>query len=515
MSSTTHDAADPAPDRARAGQAPHGQGFVPRRLFGANHKTIGTLYLVFAVAAGILGSLLSALMRWTLMPPASPLLHGGAPWNAIVTAHGLMMIFFMVLPALIGGFGNWFIPLMIGATDVAFPRMNAVAFWLLPPAFIAAALGLILGSGVQPPALATTLTLLALLLAGASSLLGAMNFITTILNMRAPGMTLHKMPVFVWAQLVTAFLLVLALPVLAGGVTMEIGDRYFGTAFFAPTGSGAPDLFEHFFWFLGHAEVTIIILPAFGIISEVIATFSGRPIAGRLALVYALVAIGAVGFVVWAHHMFIAGTGLDGHAVFMAASFAIAVPTAIALACWLVTLRDARTTFATPMLFAAGFIILFVIGGVTGVLLSDGSSERTAQNPYAVIAHLHYVLSLGAVFAIFSGFYYWIGKITGHPYPEACGKLHFWLFFIGVNLTFFPLYFVHPATAPSGWTLLSSVGAFISGVSVLVFFYVCYRTFTSKVLLPANYWGQGATTMEWQLPSPPPYLTFEALPRFD
>jgi len=516
----------------------HEPGFAERWLFSTNHKDIGTLYLTFAVFTGVIGSLLSMLMRWELMRPGLQVFHSGAQWNAVVTSHGLIMIFFMVMPALIGGFGNWFIPLMIGAPDMAFPRMNNIAFWFLPPAFIFATLGLVVGAGsgvgwtIYPPltnstympGIAMDFTLFSLHLAGASSILGAINFITTILNMRAPGMTLHKMPLFVWAQLVTAFLLVLALPVLAGGVTMEITDRNFGTAFFEPAGGGDPVLFQHLFWFFGHPEVYIMILPAFGIISHVVSTFSKKPVFGYIGMVYAMIAIGVVGFVVWAHHMFISGISVDSRAYFMAATLVIAVPTGIKIFSWIATMWGGSIEFATPMLFAIGFIFLFTVGGVTGVILANASVDQILHNTYYIIAHFHYVLSLGAVFAIFAGFYYWIGKMTGRPYPEFWGKVHFWLSFIGVNLTFFPMHFLGLAGMPrrypdypdafAGWNMVASIGAFLSGFSVLIFFYVVYRIFTSSERLAPNYWGEGATTMEWQLPSPPPHHTFDELPQF-
>jgi cytochrome c oxidase subunit I len=547
MSFTTHDPV-PAPHGEPAHDAHahddhghhHTPGFAERWLFSTNHKDIGTLYLTFAVTTGVVGSLLSMLMRWELMTPGMQVFHSGQQWNAVVTSHGLIMIFFMVMPALIGGFGNWFIPLMIGAPDMAFPRMNNLAFWFLPPAFIFATLGLVIGAGsgvgwtIYPPltnmtyqpGVAMDFTLFSLHLAGVSSILGAINFITTILNMRAPGMTLHKMPLFVWAQLVTAFLLVLALPVLAGGVTMEITDRNFGTAFFEPAGGGDPVLFQHLFWFFGHPEVYIMILPAFGIISHVVSTFSKKPVFGYLGMVYAMIAIGVVGFVVWAHHMFISGISVDSRAYFMAATLVIAVPTGIKIFSWIATMWGGAIEFDTPMLWAIGFIFLFTVGGVTGVILANASVDQILHNTYYIIAHFHYVLSLGAVFAIFAGFYYWIGKMTGHPYPEFWGKVHFWLTFIGVNLTFFPMHFLGLAGMPRrypdypdafwGWNFVASIGAFISGAGVLVFFYVVYRTFTSKEHLPANYWGEGATTLEWHLPSPPPAHTFtEELPRFN
>ena len=367
-------------------------------------------------------------------------------------------------------------------------------------------------------------TLFALHLAGISSLLGAINFITTIFNMRAPGMTLHKMPLFVWAMLVTAFLLLLAIPVLAGAITMLICDRNFGTAFFDPAGGGDPVLFQHLFWFFGHPEVYIMILPGFGIISHVISTFSRKPIFGYLGMVYAMVAIGVVGFVVWAHHMFVSGIDVDTRAYFMAATMVIAVPTGIKIFSWIATMWGGSIEFKTPMLWAIGFIFVFTIGGVTGVVLANAGIDQIVHNTYYVVAHFHYVLSLGAVFAIFAGFYYWIGKMSGRQYPEFWGKVHFWLTFIGVNLTFFPQHFLglsgHAAPLPglSGGVRRLELRlldrrlyrrrrrSWCSSTS-------CYRTFTSKEHVADNYWGEGATTLEWTVTSPPPFHTFAELPR--
>ncbi|HWX46500.1 MAG TPA: cytochrome c oxidase subunit I [Roseomonas sp.] len=513
------------------------RGFVSRWFCSTNHKDIGTLYLIFSACAAFVGVGLSVMMRMELQNPGLQFFSGGQMWNVLVTAHGLIMIFFVLMPALIGGFGNYFVPIMIGAPDMAFPRMNNISFWLLVPSYMLLIGSLFVNEGtgtgwtIYPPlsdatyhpGVSVDMALFALHLAGASSLLGAINLIATILNMRAPGMTLHKMPLFVWSVLVTAFMLLITLPVLAGAITMQITDRMFGSAFFRPEGGGDPVLYQHLFWFFGHPEVYIMILPGFGIISHVISTFSRKPIFGYMGMVYALVAIGFIGDVVWAHHMFTSGISVDTRAYFMAASMIIAVPTGIKIFSWIATMWGGSLTFPTPMLWAIGFIFVFTMGGVTGVKLANAGVDVILHNTYYVIAHFHYVLSLGSVFAIFAGFYYWVGKMSGKRYPEFWGKVHFWMTFVGVNLTFFPMHFLGAQGMPRrypdypdafwGWNFVSSIGAYIGGASFLVFLYVCYRTFTSKEQAAANPWGEGATTLEWQLSSPPPFHSFEELPR--
>lgn len=512
-----------------------------RYLYSTNHKDIGTMYLMFAIAAGVVGGILSMLMRMELQTPGLQIFGSAHSFNVFVTSHGLIMIFFALMPALIGGFGNWMVPLLIGAPDMAFPRMNNISFWLLPAAFTLLIISLFVdggsgGSGAGTgwtiyaplstsghPGPAVDFVIFSIHLAGVSSILGAINFITTIFNMRAPGMGLHKMPLFVWSVLVTSFLLLLSLPVLAGAITMLLTDRNFGTSFFVPQGGGDPILFQHLFWFFGHPEVYIMILPGFGIVSQVVATFSRKPVFGYLGMVYALVAIGFIGFVVWAHHMYTAGMSGAAQSYFAVASMVIAVPTGIKIFSWIATMWGGSIRFQTPILWAIGFILVFTVGGVTGVVLANPGVDRAFHDTYYVVAHFHYVLSLGAVFAIFAGWYYWFPKITGYMYSEFLGKLHFWMTFVGVNLAFFPMHFLGLAGMPrriadypdafSGWNFVSSVGAYISGAALIVFFAAMVLALLRKEKAADNPWGAGATTLEWTLSSPPPFHQYNVLPR--
>ncbi len=528
---------------------------IKRWLFSTNHKDIGTLYLVSAILFGLVGTFLSGLIRWELAEPGiGPLTmfvagEGDAAieaakqfYNVVITYHGLIMIFFMVMPALIGGFGNWFVPLMIGAPDMAFPRMNNISFWLLPFSFILLIVSMFVnGSSAGPgfgggwvlypplssqtghPGPAMDLVIFSLHIAGISSILGAINFIVTILNMRAPGMTIHKMPLFVWAMLVTAALLLLALPVLAGALTMLLTDRNFGTTFFDPAGGGDPVMFQHLFWFFGHPEVYIMILPGFGIVSHIISTFSKKPVFGYLGMAYAMVSIGFIGFLVWAHHMYTVGMNVDLKAYFVAATMIIAVPTGIKIFSWIATMWGGSIEFKTPMLWAVGFIFLFTLGGVTGVVLANAGVDHLFHDTYYVVAHFHYVLSLGAVFTLFAGWYYWYEKMFGVKYNEFLGSLHFWLMFVGANVVFFPQHFLGMNGMPrryidyadgfAFWNHVSSLGYLVILASLVVWFASIIESIVRKRKAEANPWGEGASTLEWTLSSPPPFHQFNELPR--
>ncbi len=532
------------------------RGFFIRWFMSTNHKDIGILYLFTSGAIGVAAALLSVFMRLELMDPgvqylclegmrfwpsAAECTPNGHLWNIMITYHGLLMMFFVVIPALFGGFGNYFLPLMIGAPDMAFPRLNNLSYWL----FVAGAAlafasffapggdgshGAGVGWTLYAPlsvldgGMSMDLAIFAIHLSGASSILGAINMITTFLNMRAPGMSLFKVPLFAWSVFVTAWMLLMAVPVLAGAVTMLLTDRNFATTFFDPSGGGDPMLYQHLFWFFGHPEVYIVVLPGFGIISHVAATFSKKPIFGYLPMVWALITIGAVGFLVWAHHMFTSGMSISQQSFFQIASVTIAVPTGIKIFSWLATMWGGSVELKTPMLFVIGFIFLFTMGGVTGVVIAQASVDRAYHDTYYVVAHFHYVMSLGAIFALIAGVYYWLAKMSGRQYPEWAGKLHFWMFFIGANLTFFPQHFLGRQGMPrryvdypeafAYWNEVSSWGALLSFTSLLFFIgIVFYTLLAGKRETRANYWNEYADTLEWTLPTPVPEHTFEQLPQ--
>ena len=537
-------------DAAAHAHDDHHPGFFTRWFLSTNHKDIGVLYLITSAVLGLISVAFTMYMRLELMEPGVQYMlmedgvtPNGHLWNVMITAHGILMMFFVVIPALFGGFGNYFMPLMIGAPDMAFPRMNNLSYWMYAAGSTLAVLSVVspggdqqLGSGVgwvlyaplstREAGYSMDLAIFAVHVSGASSILGAINMITTFLNMRAPGMTLHKTPLFAWSIFVTAFLILLSLPVLAGAITMLLTDRNFGTTFFDPAGGGDPVLYQHLLWFFGHPEVYMIIVPGFGIVSHVISTFSKKPVFGYLGMVYAMIGIGVLGFVVWAHHMYTVGMSHTQQAYFMLAKMVIAVPTGIKIFSWIATMWGGSISFKTPMLWALGFIFLFTVGGVTGVVLSQAGVDRAYHDTYYVVAHFHYVMSLGAVFCIFAGVYYWIGKMTGRQYPETLGKIHFWMMFIGANLTFFPQHFLGRQGMPRRyidypeqfalWNQVSSYGAFLSGLSFLLFFYIVWVTVTKgEKITEKAYWGEHADTLEWTLPNPPPAHTFETLPTPD
>ena len=491
------------------------------------------MYLWFSLIMFFVGGFMALVIRAELFQPGIQIVNPDV-FNQLTTIHALVMIFGAVMPAFVG-FANWQIPLMVGASDMAFARMNNWSFWLMPPAALLLVGSFLVpggaaGSGwtLYPPlsiqgGISVDMTILAVHIMGASSIMGSINIVTTILNMRAPGMTLMRMPMFVWTWLITAYLLIAVMPVLAGAVTMLLTDRHFGTHFFNAAGGGDPTMFMHIFWFFGHPEVYIMILPAFGIISHIIPTFARKPLFGYASMVYATSSIALLSFIVWGHHMFTVGMPAAGNLFFMYATMLIAVPTGVKVFNWIATMWKGSMTFETPMLFAVAFVSLFTIGGFSGLVLAITPVDITLHNTYYVVAHFHYVLFSGAIFSIMGGAYYWLPKWTGHMYDEKLGKVHFWLTAISFNITFFPQHFLGLAGMPrripdyapqfTEFNQISSVGAFLLGLSQLIFLYVIIKCIRGGVKAEAKSW-EGAEGLEWTVPSPAPYHTFETPPAF-